>query len=408
MTTRGLKGGRAVRPYWAGLALAAGVFISSFIGAPAARAQTYTVLYSFTGGTDGGNPQGGLISDPAGNLYSTTGRGGASGDGTVFKVTPAGVETVLHSFSVSDGRLPVAGLVRDSAGNLYGTAESGGASGEGVVFKLSTAGIETVLHSFTDKRDGGLPVASLIRDSAGNLYGTTFEGGNLQACSFSGCGVVFKMTAAGLQTVLRSFDFTDGSTPLGGVVRDSAGNLYGTTSQGGTDSFGNVFKISASGVETALYNFTGGSDGSFPEAGLVLDSAGNLYGTTALGGAGSSGVVFKIDSSGTYSVLYSFTGGSDGSVPEADLARDSAGNLYGTTIAGGDLSGTCSSTGGCGVVFRLDPTGHETVLHNFTGGPADGSDPQARVVGPFKGYLYGTTYSGGEHGAGVVFKLQVP
>lgn len=410
MRIRRTAGELAVRGriQWGRIALAAGIFAFIFISARGARGQSYSVLHSFTGGSDGGNPEGGLVADSAGNLYSTTSHGGASGDGTVFKMTPTGVETVLHSFSGSNGRLPVAGLARDSAGNLYGTAETGGASNEGVAFKMSPAGVETVLHSFTDKKDGGLPVASLIRDSAGNLYGTTFEGGNKNACPFSGCGVVFKMTPAGVETVVHTFSFTDGSTPLGGVARDSAGNLYGTTSQGGSDNFGNVFKLSPSGVETVLHNFTGGSDGSFPEAGLVLDSAGNLYGTAALGGSGSSGVVFKIDSAGTYSVLYSFTGGADGSVPEADLARDSAGNLYGTTVGGGDMSGSCGSSGGCGVVFKLDPSGNETVLHSFTGGPSDGSDPQARVVGPFKGFLYGTTFGGGADAAGVVFKLQVP
>jgi len=375
------------------LALGA-MFVTALIGTPAAQAQTYTVLHKFKGApTDGRYPEyGHLIGDSAGNLYGTTYSGGASGYGAVFKLDPAGTETILYSFTgEADGGFPNA-VIRDSAGNLYGTAGSGGAWNSGAVFKLDPAGTETVLYSFTGRADGAKPLAGLIRDSAGNLYGTASAGGVSEYT-----GVVFKLDTAGTETVLHTFTGgADGGDPEAGLIRDSAGDLYGTTSGGGVSHEGVVFKLDATG-ETVLYSFTGGADGSQPVGGLLRDSAGNLYGTTPYGGASGNGVVFKLDTTGTETVLYSFTGGADGSQPEAGLIQDPEGNLYGTTYYGGAPEN--------GVVFELDTTGTETVLYSFAGG-ADGSNPYAGLIRDSAGNLYGTARFGGISGSGVVFRIQ--
>jgi uncharacterized repeat protein (TIGR03803 family) len=351
-----------------------------------------TVLYSFTGGADGGYPYAGVIRDSAGNLYGTTYQGGAAGAGVVFKVNTAGHETVLYSFTGgADGAYPYAGVIRDSSGNLYGTAFAGGTGGVGVVYKLDTAGQETVLYNFTGGADGAYPYfAGVIRDPAGNFYGTTVGGGTANQ------GVVYKVDTASQETVLYSFPgVADGFIPYAGVIRDSAGNLYGTTTSGGAAGQGVVYKVNTSGHETVLYTFTGGADGAFPWAGVIRDSAGNLYGATEVGGTADAGVVYKLDTTGHETVLYSFTGGADGGYPQAGVIRDPAGNLYGT--AGGGIDGA-------GVVYKLDTSGHETVLYSFTGG-ADGASPSAGVIRDSAGNLYGTTYGGGAAFAGVVYKL---
>ena len=355
-----------------------------------------TVLYSFTGGADGGQPQTGVIRDSAGNLYGTTYVGGASGYGVVYKVDAAGQETVLYSFTGgADGGWPYAGVIRDSAGNLYGTTSAGGTARAGVVFKLDTAGNETVLYNFTGGTDGGAPIAGVVRDSAGNLYGTA-GGGIVSACQ-RGCGVVYKLDTAGRETVLYTFTGgADGANPSEGVIGDSAGNLYGTTSGGGLANAGVVYKLDKAGHETVLYSFTGGADGGSPFKGVIRDSEGNLYGTASSGGTPCcAGVVFKVSASGQETVLYTFTGGTGGSYPNG-VIRDSAGNLYGTTGGGG--------TANVGMVYMLDAAGQETVLYGFPG-PADGSCPQAGVIRDSAGNLYGTTVSGGLGNGGVVYKL---
>jgi uncharacterized repeat protein (TIGR03803 family) len=274
---------------------------------------TYTVLHSFTGGGTGGI-HAGLVRDAADNLYGTTEGAGAFGRGVVFELNPSGTETVLHSFNGADGELPSGGLLRDAAGNLYGTA-GGGASGDGVVFELIRcssvpSGYEPrvrVLYSFTGGADGFLPLAGVIRDGEGNLYGTTYFGGTKSgACQNGGCGVVFKLSPTGIETVLHTFDWADGGNPVAGLVQDAAGNLYGTTSGGGVESSacqtysggcGVVFELirGDSGYDfKVLYTFTGGADGGGPGAGLIRDPAGNLYGTASVGGSGGVGVVFKL------------------------------------------------------------------------------------------------------------------
>jgi uncharacterized repeat protein (TIGR03803 family) len=356
-----------------------------------------TVLYSFTGGADGGNPSAGVIRDSAGNLYGTTQRGGTANAGVVYKVDSTGHETVLYTFTGgADGGDPWSGVIRGSAGNLYGTTRFGGTAGAGVVYKLDTTGHETVLYSFTGGftggPDGSYPYAGVIGDSAGNLYGTTYQGGT------AGKGTVYKLDSAGHETVLCSFPAgADGENPYAGVIGDSAGNLYGTTTSGGTANAGVVYKLDSAG-ETVLYSFTGGADGGYPIAGVIFDSAGNLYGTTYDGGAGKHGVVYKLDMAGRETVLYSFTGGADGGGPYAGVVRDSTGNLYGTTYYGG-------GTANAGVVYKVDTAGHETVLYSFTGG-ADGGAPYAGVIRDPAGNLYGTTYyGGGTANAGVVYKV---
>jgi len=303
-----------------------------------------SVLYSFKGGSQGSNPNAGLIFDPQGNLYGTTLSGGnricmdGGRCGVVFRLTPGGKYNVVHAFlGIPDGALPYAGLVRDSAGNLYGTTSAGGIAcpnnqeGCGTVFKIDTAGNESVLYSFQGGADGFAPKAGLVIDSQGNLYGTTFGGGT----DFP--GTVFKVTPSGQEIVLYTFkNGADGNGPLGALLMDAQGNLYGTSSgTGGGDSNGTVFKLSPGGEETIVREFQGYPDGAQPAAGVIMDAEGNFYGTTSGGGAFHAGTVFKISKNGFETVLYSFYGGSDGGNPVAPLVLGPNGNLYGTASTHG-------------------------------------------------------------------------
>jgi len=378
-----------------------------------AQGQTYKekVLYRFKGGTDGKYPYGGLVRDAKENLYGTTYFGGASGAGAVFKLDKTGKEKVLHSFTGGkDGGYPVAGVIMDAAGNLYGTTLQGGAFGAGTVFKVDPSGHETVLYTFTGLYDGAFPYAGLILDAAGNLYGTTSSGGFPPYT-----GLVFKLDTSGHETVLYYFmNRGDGDYPLAGVIMDANGILYGTTYYGGASGAGTVFKLDTTGAETVLYSFTGGADGSNPVAGVSLDAEGNLYGTTEFGGSSPNcgpfgcGVVFKLTKKGKVTVLYTFAGaGGDGANPTAGLVRDAKGNLYGTTEYGG------GGSNGAGMVFKVDKTGKETKLEVFTGGK-DGGFPYAGLIRDKAGNLYGTGQLGGNladctsnisNGCGVVFKI---
>lgn len=233
------------------------------------------VLYKFTNIPDGANPTSGVVLDAKGNIYGTTYYGGEYGYGTVYKVTPLGKETVLHSFSEtgSDGAYPWGAPVVDAKGTLYATTMSGGDNNAGTVFKVTSSGSESTLYSFTNSLDGGEPYGQLILDAKGNIYGTTYGGGR-------GDGCVFKLTPSGNETPLYSFQGTDGSNPIGGLVMDAKGNFYGTTFSGGTGYSGTVFKLTRSGKLTTLYNFTDGADGGYPQASMVFDKKGALYGTT--------------------------------------------------------------------------------------------------------------------------------
>jgi uncharacterized repeat protein (TIGR03803 family) len=460
-----------------------------------------SVLYAFTGGADGGNPYAAVTLDSAGNLWGTVYNGGAGLAGAIYKISPSGQETVVYSFTGTCGGHPQAGLIFDTAGNLYGTAgliyklspagqctvlanpvypEYGGhlsagtlamdsagnlygttnpvigvgsrsAYPNGAVYKLSTTGTITVLSGFPGASQPDTPLtgpgtnAGIVLDASGNVYGTTFAagvsgaiykvdtagkkshlynfagapggsypngivvapGGEIYGTTANGgsanLGVVYKLDAKGQETIMHSFKGgTDGSGPSAAPLAiDAAGNTYGTTGQGGAYSVGTVYTISPSGQETVLYTFTGGADGATPEGGVVLDAAGNLYGTTAGGGSGGltglqEGVVFKVTPSGQETVLYSFTGLSDGGSPSAGVIFDPEGNLYGTTFYGGTYNG--------GVVYRLTPAGQETALYSFTGG-SDGADPIEGLVRDSAGNLYGTNVNYGADGSGVLFKL---
>ena len=381
----------------ASCALALAVIFGQVVATPSAEAQAdaiFTLLYSFKGGTDGDAPVAGLLRDGAGNLYGTTFHGGAFGNGTVFKLDATGTETVLHSFAGgADGSGPYSGVIRDAAGNLYGTTYFGGGIPTcdcGTVFRVDVTGAETVLHSF-DAADGAGPQAGLIRDAAGNFYGTTYYGG-----AFNN-GTVFKLDRTGAETVLYSFTGgNDGGGPQAGLLRDALGNLYGTTQYGGFPGSGAVIKLDTTGTETVLHGFFDHPDGKSPYAGLVGDAAGKLYGTTQYGGTHGKGTVFKLDKAGRGAVLYSFSG-ADGATPSASLILDRAGNLYGSTYAGGASDK--------GTVFKLDTAGNLTVLHSFSGGTTDGSNPLAGLVRDNAGNLYGTTPSGGAFNKGTVFKI---
>jgi uncharacterized repeat protein (TIGR03803 family) len=416
----------------------------------AQAAGGFKVLYAFKGGSDGRNSSAALIADSAGNLYGTTPFGATMGCnegrgcGTVFKLTAKGKETVLYAFKGgSDGAQPLAGLIADSSGNLYGTTEDGGGGnagcshGCGTVFKVTPGGAETVLHAFKSGSDGAYPAAGLLADNAGNLYGTTTEGGTTDTCGKTedqqarGCGIVFKIAPGGAETVLHIFTGgSDGGLPASSLVADGAGNLYGTTETGGSSQdcgdgsygCGTIFEIAANGTESLLHVFKGGSDGSFPGGSLVADNSGDLYGTTTGGGSADNcgaqkaglksvgcGVVYRLASGNAETVLHVFAGGSDGAYPFGGLVEDEAGNLYGTTGGGGSGSNCGMGKYGCGIVFRLATDGTETVLHVFKGGKADGAYPTAGLIADKKGDLYGTTYQGGGKGKnafGTVFKLK--
>jgi uncharacterized repeat protein (TIGR03803 family) len=360
-------------------------------------AGTERILYSFgASATDGQEPYAGVIIDSAGNLYGTTQTGGTNGLGTVFKISSAGTETILHSFGASavDGMTPRSGVILDNAGNLYGTTSAGGANQIGTVFKIDAAGTETILYSFGARANDGMdPVGSLIMDSAGNIYGTTSSGGS------GGTGTVYKIDPSRTETILYSFGIgnSDGAAPFGSLIIDNTGNLYGTTTQGGAYFEGTVFKISAAGAETILHSFgANATDGLVPTASLVRDSAGNLYGTTSQGGANIAGTVFKIDTAGTESILYAFNpGAADGGSPAAytGLIIDSGGSLYGTTGNGG--ANFKANLQGDGTVFRLSAAGAESILHSFGASATDGLVPYAGLTVDSAGNLYGTTVNGG-------------
>jgi uncharacterized repeat protein (TIGR03803 family) len=392
------------------LALALAILAASAMAAAqSAKTPIYTILHKFTGGADGSEPRAGVIGDAAGNIYGTTQIGGPASRncGTVFKIDPSAIETVLYSFckTKTDGADPISPVIRDSAGNTYGTTSTGGATRFGTIFKVNKLGKETVLYTFTGGADEAFPESGLIRDAAGNLYGTTFgqfdQGQN---------GTIFKLDMTGHMTVLLTFNQFNGSFP-NDLVRDAAGNFYGSTFAGGALDKGVVFKLDPAGNFRILHDFTGGADGWIPGYGaLLLDASGNLFGTTYGGGAFNQGTVFKVDQNGTQTVLYNFKGGTDGASPIAEnLVQDGAGNLYGTTTFGGNKA--CQPPFGCGVVFRLSPSRQETVLHSFAGGASDGSSPVAGLFRDAAGNLFGTTLAGGGttcsggSGCGVVFKL---
>lgn len=385
----------------------------------ASSAQVETILFNFGFTGIGYYPMSDLVLDRTGNLYGTTSQGGTFGQGVIFELVRGSsgwTEKVLYNFGGSpDGAIPYGGLIQDSTGNFYGMTSKGGASNLGAVYRLAPAGGGnwklSVLHSFSGGLGGGTPSfyypVGLTRDSVGNLYGTTVYGG-----THPYGGLVFKLTpntnGGWVYSVLYNFTGgVDGSMPLGNsLALDSTGNLYGTTESGGSSGVGVAFKLTPTPTgpwtETVLHSFSGGVDGAFPNGGLVLDSSGSLYGTTNGGGSQSAcfpgcGVIFKLTPSGndswTESVLYTFVGGES---PYANLIADSQGNFYGTTWAYG------------GTVYKLSRTGvgkwAETALYTFVP-PNDGSSPYAGLARDGAGNLYGTTTYGGTSYGGTVFEI---
>jgi uncharacterized repeat protein (TIGR03803 family) len=399
----------------------------------AAQGFSLQTLYSFCTQprcVDGKGPgYGSLVEDSSGNLYGTTQHGGRKNAGTVFQLDGSGTESVLHNFCTqsqcSDGRRPLGGVVISTAGNLgrsgliYGTTHgrgslTGGARSPGGVFAILTDGQEVTLTAFCDSSTpdcaGEFPTASLLVDAAGSFYGTTSWGGTNYLAGFYCCGTVFKVVPGQPQTVLYSFcsaaDCSDGARPEAPLIADGSGNLYGTTVYGGRDGGGTVFEITAGGTEKVLYNFCSAlycTDGLYPHSGLVMDGSGNLYGTTTQGGQHNGGTVFKLTPGGSETVLYSFcaaSGCGDGSSPQAGLVMDGSGNLYGTTESGGSKVG--------GTVFQVTPDGQETVLYSFCSVAqcCDGKAPRAGLLMDKSGNLFGTTSKRGANGiGGTVFKL---
>ncbi len=401
--------------------------LTVFLTANHATAQTETVLHSFAG-TDGASVSLGVIFDSAGNLYGVAAHGGSSNNGTVFELTPksrgAWTEKTLISFNGgTGGSNPVGGVIFDDAGNLYGTTKLGGTNGVGVVYELSPSGstwTEKVLHNFSGSKDGQYPTASLIFDAKGNLYGTTEAGGSFGDGTEIKGGTVFELSpkSAGgwTETVLHNFGSgTDGSIARSNLIFDKTGNLYGTTMQGGTNTWGTAFELSPKSAggwtEKILHNFNPGnfSDGAQPVGGLIFDEAGNLYGVTTSGGSESGGVAFELTpkSGGSWieSVIYTFQyDGFNPSAPFCSLIFDTAGNLYGATFRG---FGSGVHAAFDGTVFELTKTSgswNQTTLYAFDG--THGSVPAiGSLVFDSSGNLYGATQSGGTSNNGVVFKV---
>lgn len=432
-----------------------GILCLIWTAAIAMRGQTLptlTTLHAFTGAPDGVAPEAGLIQATDGNFYGTTDAGGISqgctqapneGCGTVFKMTPGGTVTILHSFceqggnECPDGYFPKSPLIQATDGNFYGLTENGGAHAAGTLFKITPEGTLTTIYAFCSQAscaDGGydgFEGPGLVQGADGNFYGTAPYGGSHLH------GTIFRITPSGTLTVLYNFcsagfGCPDGYYPHAGLILASDGNFYGTTTNGGNlppENGGTVFKITPGGTFTTLYKFCsqGGeacTDGNAPDAPVFQGNDGNFYGTTLFGGAHAGGVIFKVTPTGAQTTLYSFCAQSrcaDGYSPFGSLLQSSDGNLYGTATFGGIETGfpVCSNEGGCGTVFKITPTGTFSLLHRFCSlsGCTDGAQPGfvALTMGRDRN-MYGTTFYGGigsacagefELGCGTVFKLSL-
>ncbi len=361
---------------------------------------TESVLYSFKfGAGQGGNyPEAALVQAGGGHFYGTTPYDGQFGSGTLFKLTPAGTYSVLHSFGDGDdGKYPTASLIQDAEGNFYGTTSAGGSISDcGVIFKLSSdGGNYSVIHVFSGgPGDGCQPLAALMQADDGKLYGTTSRGGPPRTDFANGVGLIFKINTDGSSfSILHEFDQNgDGEMPGATLIQASDGYLYGTTSMGGDQDHGTIFKIATNGSEfSTVYKFSGGVDGDQPQSALMQAADGSFYGTTMGGGSSGGGVVFKITTAGVESVLHSFAAGAN---PRAGLIQATDGNLYGATYHGG--------ANGSGSLFSITTSGAYSLLHSFGG--ADGHEPQAGLIQAADGHLYGMTREGGDNWAGVVFR----
>jgi uncharacterized repeat protein (TIGR03803 family) len=395
------------------------------------QAQSFKSLYSFTGQNDGGLPSSPLLRDDAGTLYGaafTSANG--FGNGNLFKLSQNGKLTILHAFPGEGGHgkggaNPLGGFIRDAKGDIYDVTEFGGVQNEyGVVFKLSANGKETVLHTFTGPpKDGAIPLSSVLAGASGMFYGTTAFGGTGK-CRGGGplCGAVFAADSAGHYTIIHNFQGppTDGLEPWGNLVQDAQGNMYGVTMGGGnrrsgigcndpTMQFGcgTIFELSpnadGSWSEVILHNFTGAEDGYDPDA-LTIDAQGNLYGAALFGGSqrcpGGCGTIFKLDTARKFTAIHSFNQERTGMGPYA-LTLDLAGNLYGSADGG---STACGARLGCGIVFKLDPSGKFTVLHTFN--KTDGAGPGYPFFDEKTGTIYSVTKQGGSSNWGTIFQLK--
>jgi uncharacterized repeat protein (TIGR03803 family) len=374
--------------------------LSLWLHAGAAKAGSEAVLYSFKNAADGSGPFAGITADGGGNLYGAAQEGGGGGGlgGVVFKISVKGAFRTLHAFTGgADGEVPQGTPVLLD-GVLYGTSEAtvvnGSGTAGGSIYKVTTAGTETTLATLTGtfgNKYGEGPAAGLLR--IGNaFYGVAAFGGK------AGNGTVFKIDTAGQIKLIYAFaGGNDGAYPFGTLVADSSNNLYGVTRSGGVNGDGVIFEVTPStGTEKILYSFAGGSDGSEPIGGLVFDGQGNLYGTTVAGGTYNNGTVFELPAGGTEKVIYTFLGGNDGASPYGTLVINAQNQLVGTTSAGGMED--------AGTVFAVTPAGVETQLYSFTGG-ADGMAPYAGLLLTKAGNYIGTTFGGGTHGYGTVFEI---
>ncbi len=394
---------------------------AAFTILPIAQAQTFTVLYSFAAGLDGSSPWGQLAMDPAGNFYTGTMEGGNNtGSGAAIKlraVSGSWLLQPLYDFNggIGDGVQPQ--VVVASDGSVFGATQAGGLSGCGIVFHLRPSPTvqatalarwnETILHTFAGGSDGCNPFAPPIIDSAGNLYGTTADGGGS-----NDAGVVYELVRSGQsysERILHTFSGPDGAVPGAGLIADSSfTNLYGVTQVGGSGNSGTVFRLTnnASGwTETVLYNFHNSSDGQQPQGGLAMDASGNLFGSAGLGGNGGGGTVFELTPSGgsyTFRVIYSLQCNYPSCIGPylGYLTLDPAGNVYGTTLNQGAHT--------FGSVFELTPTDgayNFTDLHDFSLGSDDGGFPDGGVIRDTAGNLYGTAVDGGAYGGGIIFQI---
>jgi uncharacterized repeat protein (TIGR03803 family) len=393
---------------------ACAVFLLCAAATVASPAQTFVSLADFNwtnGGDTGATPDfGNLVQGLDGNLYGTTTFGGSGNNGTVFRIGPHGSLTSLYSFcsltNCADGSNPQAGLVQGEDGNFYGTTSTAGTHNGGTVFRITRQGALTTLHNFCARAncaDGSDTSAALVLGIDGNFYGTTeFGGANNE-------GTVFRITPGGTVTTLYSFcsntNCADGFVPQAALIQATNGNFYGTTSQGGANGFGTVFRITRKGVLTTIHSFTG-TDGAFSSSALV-EAGGNLYGTASEGGVGGFGTVFKITPQGVLTAIHTFSG-SDGAVPTVGLVLGTDRSLYGTTSQGG------SGQSGSGTIFKITPAGTLTTLYDFcsTNGCPDGFLPYGGLVQHTNGKFYGKTNQGGTSiacaaGCGTVFSLGV-
>jgi uncharacterized repeat protein (TIGR03803 family) len=363
-----------------------------------AEAKSYHVMHDFAGPpSDGSYPYNNVTAGAHHVFYGATNLGGSANSGTIFELGAGNKETVLHSFDGGNGGSdPNGGVTVDPSGNIYGTTTFGGDGGAcrngcGVLYELAANGTYTVLHAFDPASDGQWPVGTLVRDKKGDLFGVAGGGGANEG------GTVFEYSAAGAFSVLHAFGASgDGFQPVGNLLRDKKGDFYGVTNSGGADQYGVVFKLTPKGKLTTLYSFTGGNDGGYPTGGLARDKDGDLYGATNLAGNGSTpyGTVFKLAPGGALTTLYVFQGGNDGGYPSGNVVLHQ-GKVYGTTTWGGAEED--------GVIYGVDAaTGTETILHSFAG--SDGASPQSGLTVK-NGRFYGAAAGGGTDSLGVMFEV---